>query len=356
MKKILVLLGISTILLLIPACQQNTEKQQNSKIVKVDTVTTNSLQSIAKYPGKVKASEDINLSFRVNGTLQRILVKEGAKVKAGQLLAIMDPSDYQVQLAATEAKYQQIKAEAERVIALYNDGGTTPNDYDKAVFGLKQITALYQHHKDELAYTKLYAPFSGTIQKQLFEAHETVGAGMPVLSMVGQGFPEVEINLPSAEFVRRDEFKNYQCSFNIFPGKTYNLKLIGITPKANANQLYTMRLQLTDKDLPMPSPGMNTMVSILCQDEHPEAMQIPTSAMQNRDGKSKVFVYQPKEGNIKAVDVSVLSLLGNGKCIVTSNTLKPGQIIVTAGVRRLQDGEKVKPIPPSSSSNIGELL
>lgn len=59
------------------------------------------------------------------------------------MLAELDPTDYQVQLDATEAEYRQIKAEAERVIALYQENGTTPNTYDKAVYGLKQITSKY---------------------------------------------------------------------------------------------------------------------------------------------------------------------------------------------------------------------
>ena len=83
-------------------------------------------------------------------------------------------------------------------MALYKENGTTPNANDKAVYGLKQITAKYQHHKDQLEYTRLYAPFSGFIQKKLFDAHETIGAGMPVISMVSAGIPEVEINLPAA--------------------------------------------------------------------------------------------------------------------------------------------------------------
>ena len=85
-----------------------------------------------------------------------------------------------IHIYATEAEYQQIKAEAERVMALYKDNGTTPNANDKAVYGLKQITAKYKHHKDQLAYTRLYAPFNGYVQKRLFEAHETIGAGIDV--------------------------------------------------------------------------------------------------------------------------------------------------------------------------------
>ena len=244
MKTLSLLIATLLIGSIFSSCGEQVKDTDKTKTVKTDTVRMEGSQTLLQYPGKVKASEDISLAFRVSGTIQRIPVKDGQQVKAGQLLAELDPSDYQIQLDATEAQYKQVKSEAERVIALYKDGGTTPVAYDKAVYGLKQITALYEHHKDELSYTKLYAPFSGYIQKKLFKAHETVGAGMPVLQMVGQGAPEVEINLPAAEYIRRDQFGDYQCTFDIYPGKVYPLKLIGITHKANSNQLYTMRLQL----------------------------------------------------------------------------------------------------------------
>ncbi|MBQ8521298.1 MAG: efflux RND transporter periplasmic adaptor subunit [Bacteroides sp.] len=301
------------------------------------------------------ASDDVNLAFRVSGTIRRIHVQDGQQVKAGQLLAELDPTDYQIQLEATEAQYRQVKSEAERVIALYNEGGTTPVAYDKAVYGLKQITALYEHHKDELSYTKLYAPFGGFIQKHLFEAHETVGAGMPVLSMVGQGTPEVEINLPAAEYIRRDRFGDYRCTFDIYPGKVYPLKLIGITHKANANQLYTMRLQLDAEGLPVPSSGMNAMVSIDLNDGVTGELKVPSGAVFQKDGKSAVYLYQP-DGTVHLREVTLLRLTGNGYAILTSPTLKPGEVIVSAGVHQIQDGETVKPLPPVSASNVGGLL
>ena len=72
---------------------------------------------------------------------------------------------------------------------------TTPDANDKAMYGLKQITAKYNHAKDQLEYTRLYAPFSGYVQKRLFDSHETIAAGMPVVSIISEGTPEVEINL-----------------------------------------------------------------------------------------------------------------------------------------------------------------
>ena len=231
MKRTKCILWNIGLLFLFISCGRTTDTSTSIPKVKIDTVAQASERIYLQFPGKVKAAQDVNLAFRVSGTIRKIYVKEGSRVRAGQLLADLDPTDYQVQLDATEAQYRQIKAEAERVIALYEDQGTTPNDYDKAVYGLKQITAKYKHHKDELAYTRLYAPFDGYIQSKLFEAHETVGAGMPVLSMIGNGLPEVVINLPANEYINRDKFSDYSCTFDLYPDRTYPLKLISVTPK-----------------------------------------------------------------------------------------------------------------------------
>ena len=341
---------------IITSCGEQTKDKNKIKTVKMDTVRTEGSQTLLQYPGKVKAAEDVSLAFRVSGTIRKIYVQDGQAVKTGQLLAELDPTDYQIQLDATEAQYKQVKSEAERVIALYNDGGTTPVAYDKAVYGLKQITALYEHHKDELSYTKLYAPFCGFVQKHLFESHETVGAGMPVLQLVGQGTPEVEINLPAAEYIRREQFGNYQCTFDIYPGKVYPLKLIGITHKANSNQLYTMRLRLETEGLPVPSAGMNTMVSILLNDGKSNELMVSSNALLQENGRSCVFVYHPETGTVQSEEVSILRLTGDGHSIIASPSLKPGNIVVTAGVHSIRNGEKVKPMPPVSETNVGGLM
>ena len=356
MKIIYSILTVFCMACFVTSCNNKTQQKDHVASVKIDTVAANGEKSFLQYPGRVKAAQDIDMSFRVSGKIQSINVRDGQAVRAGQLIAVMDPGDYEVQLAATEAKYNQIKAEAERVIALYKEGGTTPNDYDKAVYGLKQIEALYKHHKDELAYTKLYAPFDGFIQKRFFDAHETVGAGMPVLSLLSKGTPEVEINIPAAEYIRREKFSRYHCTFDIYPGRVYPLKLIGITHKANANQLYTMRLKIEVGDHPMPSAGMNTMVSIFFTDENDNTLQVPSSAVFSEDGQSKVFVYNPGSKTVKLCGVKCIRPLSNGKTIITSDELKAGDIIVSAGVHAIKDGDEVRPLSPISKTNIGGLL
>ena len=355
MKRIyFILTGIS--FLLLASCGRAVKETKDYRTVKIDTVISADEQTFLQFPGKVKAAQDISLAFRVSGTIGKIHVKDGARVREGQLLAELDPTDYQVQLDATEAEYRQVKAEAERVIALYKENGTTPNANDKAVYGLKQITAKYKHHQDQLAYTRLYAPFGGYVQKRLFEAHETIGAGMPVLSMISSETPEVEINLPAAEYIRRDQFTRYHCTFDIYPKQIYPLKLISVTPKANANQLYSMRLQLVTDNRPVPSPGMNTMVTIHCDTDKTNTLSVPTGAILQKDGKSYVFVYQSSDNTVHSREIFPLRLLNNGCSLITSDSLKPGDKIVSAGVHHIKDGDTVKPLPLPTKTNIGGLL
>ena len=145
------LTGILVVLL--ASCSQRTQITDSKPTVKIDTVFSADGQTALQFPGRVKAAQDISLSFRVSGTILRMHVNDGTYVRKGQLLAELDPADYQIQLDAAEAEYQSVKAEAERVMALYKEDVTTPDANDKAMYGLKQITAKYNHAKDQLEYT-----------------------------------------------------------------------------------------------------------------------------------------------------------------------------------------------------------
>ena len=354
MRRFYFILACAVTLLL--SCQPQSKKGASLQTVKVDTVRLGVEQTALQFPGRVKAAQDVNLSFRVSGQILKIYVKDGTYVRKGTLLAALDPADYQVQLDATEAEYKQIKAEAERVMALYKENGTTPNVNDKAVYGLKQITAKYQHHQDQLAYTKMYAPFDGFVQKHLFDMHETVGAGMPVISMISSGAPEVEINLPAAEYIRRDQFDNYHCTFDIYPGKIYPLRLVSIAPKANSNQLYTMRLLVDAGKMPMPSPGMNTMVTIYSKEDNQQVLSVPTSSLLLDGNEACLFVFNASSNTVKRCPVTVIRLLSDGQSLISAAQLKPGDLIIVSGTHHVNEGEQVKPLAAVNPTNVGGLL
>jgi len=344
--------------------QQKSNDKEIIRTVRTDTVRIYSAVQKSLFPGKVKAASDVSLSFRIAGPIAKINVDAGSFVRKGQTVAEMDARDYELQLAATEAEYKRIKAEADRIIELHgSSSGVTDNDYDKAVYGLKQITAKYDAHRNALADTRLTAPFDGYIQKRFFVAGETVGAGMPVLSIIDAGSPEVEINISSSEYIRQSRFDSFSCTVDIYPDKVFPLDLVGITHKANMNQLYTVRLKMRkttpappkegNKDLP--TPGMITMVSIEYKSEATDLVSIPYSALFEDNSIASVWVYNPDSRTVTARKIYPSQILSDGTIIV-SEGLSAGEIVVSAGVHSLFEGEKVKVMKAVAKSNVGGLL
>lgn len=343
------------ILLILGACRQNRSLKDPVLTVKTDTVRCYQNELYITYPGKVKSASDVDLAFRVAGPILRMPVAAGAFVRKGDLIAEIDPRDYRVQLSATEAEYKQIKAEAERVIELYRRNSVPVNDYDKATFGLQQITAKYDAHKNALQDTRLTAPFDGYVQKKYFDAHETVNAGMPVVSMINTGDFEVEIDIPASDYVRQRHFKSFFCTFDVFPGKRFPLELMEITRKANLNQLYRVRLRLeSEKDVSIAS-GMSVNVTIEYEPEKVALTTVPLTALFEAGGKAAVWVYDPEEACVHLRNVETVKFLKNGEAVIYRG-VKDGEIVVAAGVHSLQEGMKVKILKPVSPTNVGGLL
>ena len=86
MKRIyFILAGISLILFM--SCARSEKGTKDTQTVKIDTAVSASSQTALQFPGKVKAAQDISLAFRVSGTIRKIYVEDGARVREGQLLA-----------------------------------------------------------------------------------------------------------------------------------------------------------------------------------------------------------------------------------------------------------------------------
>ena len=354
MEKIVFFLFLAFFLL--SGCKQERVQKEMVKTIKVTTAERYGNEKKTSFPGRVKAASEINVAFRISGPIAKINVEEGHFVRKGQILAEMDSRDYAIQFAATEAEFQQMTAEAERITQLFELQIATENDYDKAVSGLRQITAKYNAHKNALEDTKLTAPFDGYVQKRYFDAGETIGAGTPVFSMIGAEMPEVHIHIPAAVYIQRNMFDSYTCHFELFPDKAYPLELISIHQKANMNQLHTVRFRVAkNSDLPAPPIGASTTVTLRFKQEHTEMVSVPLTALFETDGKSTVWVYDENGQKVTARNIRLHEIRTDGTVIV-SEGLKAGEQVASAGVHALSDGEKVRLLPQVSPSNVGGLL
>jgi RND family efflux transporter MFP subunit len=342
-------------LLLLAGCpgRDNNQSEMIRK-VKIEPVMQADTLLVKHFPGLIKEANEVNLAFRVAGPIEKIFVKEGDYVKAGQVVSQLDIRDYTVQLEAAQAQYDQVKAEADRVIELHNRQSIAGNDYDKAVSGLKMVTAQLKNAKDQLNDTKLRAPVSGYIHKVNFLEKELVDAGMPVASLIDVGHYQVEVEIPVSLYVKRDGIVSFSAVQPAVSDEPFPLQLFSVSKKASNNQLYKLQLGLNPASHPKLAPGMDVQVTIVCINDTDQLACVPLNALFNEGGKSFVWIYQ-SDSTVKKREIVTGKLTGDGRISIIRGVEVDEQVVVS-GVNLLKEDEKVEPLASFSETNVGGLL
>lgn len=342
--------------MLTSSCNKTQNKTENIKSVNVVQVQSENDYSPLSFTGMTKAAEEVNVAFRVSGPIKQMMVKEGMRVSAGQVIAQMDTRDYNLQLNATQAEYEQIKADAERIMALYKEGNTTAQNYDKARYGLEQITQKLNNHKNQLSDTKLTSPISGNVKTLFHEAGETVAAGMPIALITSGANIEIEINLPAADYASLDKLTNFCCAFSTLGSEKYPLEIVRVNSEANANQLYKVRLRISGNyDHRKITSGMTTVVYVDRKSDDASTVIVPATAINNNGESTYVFSYDEKSECVRQQKVTIENINNDGTVTISGN-VRRGQKIVSTGVHYISDGQKVKVLTETSKTNVGGLL
>ncbi len=334
---------------MLTGCGSNEKGNNEEKVLNVMTVKPLNRKeaAIKNFSGVVKENSTVSLSFRVAGQIERVLVKEGAYVHKGQLVATLDKKDYQLAVDAAQTKYDQLKDEVERMRKLHNADNLSGNDFEKAESGLEQLRINLQNTKNQLSYTQLTAPVDGTVQKVNFDPSEMVSAGLPVIDLVDTRSLEVEVNIPYEIYRMLD---NYTGAYCIVAGTRYELHKKSALAKADANQLFTVKYAIDGKL----NAGVNVNVYIeLGGTETVSGLSIPPHAI-FEDG-DKPYVWVVEQGDVVKRHAVVLSGVDSEGMAVVTDGLSPDDNVVKAGVKALHEGDKVR-IVTQQKTNVGDLL
>ena len=145
-----------------------------------------------------------------------------------------------------------------RLEALYHSKSVSVNDYEKAVAGLQQLKVQLQVNRNKLDYTRLYAPTDGYVQSVNFAPAEMVDAGTPVINLLDVHRIEVETELPADVYLLRSRFGKITSQAT----EEMPMQVVSITPKADGNQLYQLKLAFDGKPDTRLSAGMNIGITI----------------------------------------------------------------------------------------------
>lgn len=305
------------------------------------------------FPGRIDAETKAELAFRVPGTVQELLVKEGDQVKAGDLLITLDATDYQILASDAQASFDRAENDFKRAQALVEDGFISRTDFDAKEAEFKTARAALERAMQDVEYTQLKASFDGTISRRYVERFEEVQARQPVLAMQDNNTLLVKINVPE-NLVRGlrpqagDQSTASQvptwASFDNHPGKTFALTIREVSTRADAA---TQTFEVTYA-MPAPAdflvfPGMTvTVTADLSRVTTAEtSFSLPVTAV-TADPALRPFVWVVEEPamTVRKLPVEVGRLTGSS--IAVAGGLTPGQRVVVAGVGYLADGMEVR--------------
>jgi len=333
---------------LMTACEEPPQTfVASSRPVKTMVISGGTAGDTRTFPAVVDAIQKADISFRVSGKIQKILVKEGSEVKKGQLLARLDPTDFNITLKDRQASYNTAKANYDRAVTLVKKGAISKVDHDNIRAKFFTAKANLSAAKQDLAYTKLKANFSGYIAKRHVENFEEVALSQTVFSLEDISALKIKIDVPENLMIlvnrAQDGKRKLQAIFDTIPNQKFPLSFLEISTKADPS---TKTFQVTLKmDTPKNYnilPGMTaTVFAELFGGESfsEQAVSLPVSAViANNEKQATVWVVDEKTMTVNPKKVTPGLMVGDTMQV---EGLNPGERVVVAGAPYLRKDMKV---------------
>jgi multidrug efflux system membrane fusion protein len=353
-KTVLSLAGVAVLLV---ACSRPAPPEEPVRAVKVMTVGGGMLSSRHEYAGEVRARVESRLGFRVGGKIIKRQAELGQHVRAGQVLAQLDPQDYQ--LAANGARAQVAAAATNRNLAgadyrrykeLKDQNFISGAELERRDATLKAAQAQLEQAQSQLAvqgnqagYAVLTADVSGVVTAVDAEPGQVVAAGATVVRIAADGVRDVVFSVPEDKLA------------GIKAGAPVTLRvwaqaadLAGRVREVAASsdpvtRTYPVKVSIDAKE----PPPLGATVNVVMQAAGPvgvPVIKLPTSALRQDGQATAVWVLDKASMTVKSQVIQIATADGNEAVVAAG--LQPGMLVVSAGVHVLSPGQKVKIYQP----------
>ncbi|OZG74484.1 efflux transporter periplasmic adaptor subunit [Hahella sp. CCB-MM4] len=301
-----------------------------------------------EFPGAVDAAQKAELGFRVSGKLKSLKVNEGEVVKAGDVIAELDDTDFAIQLKSRQADYQQAHDDFLRGEALIEKGVISQSDFSKLKAQDVAAQSNLEAAKRNLEYTQLKAPFSGRIAERYVENYEEVSAMQPIYALQDVSSLLVKVDIPESLMIRADEGQDpeVEALFSGIPGEKFPLTLKEVSSRADqTTKLFSVTFNMPATNKYNILPGMSVTVRGRAPQVADESglIYIPPHAVQEDEGGRYVWIVKSAEnstGIVERREVTTGQLQNKG--IVILSGLEEGDELVIAGMSKMHPGLKVR--------------
>ncbi|MDX2156409.1 MAG: efflux RND transporter periplasmic adaptor subunit [Hyphomicrobiaceae bacterium] len=340
--------------LALSACSDAPTQEGEVRPVRTVTVDPKPVDDDRQTVGEVRPRQESDLGFRVSGKLVSRPVDVGVMVKQGDLLARLDEQDFQNKLRSAEADITAAEAvlvEAQgseaRLKQLLGSGATTKANYDASLRNLRSSEAKLESaraalalSRDQLQYAELKADFDGIVTAVGAEPGQVVAVGQMVVKLAKPDEKDAVFAIAESAFRGRKEGEKPEIAVALLsnPQVTADGTVREVSPVADpATRTFQVKVAL--RSPPAQMRFGSSVVGRLRESTAPVAA-LPGSALFDKGGKPAVWVLSPDKASVMLRPV-VVARYETDKVIVTEGLAK-GDVVVTAGVNRLREGQKVR--------------
>lgn len=343
---------------LLAGCSRPEPAPEPVRAVKLLTVGVDVLQAEREYAGEVRARVESRLGFRVAGKIVQRQAELGQRVRAGQVLAQLDPQDYQLaaqaaqaQVSAAQTQRDLAAAEFKRYSALKDQNFISGAELERrqaalqsAQATLAQARAQSSAQGHQAGYTRLLADVSGVVTGIDAEPGQVVAAGTPVVRIAQDGARDVVFAVPEDKVAQMAPGQSVRVRLwagdQVLPGRVRE-----VAASADpVTRTYAVKVSIDVAT----APPLGATVSVLSQSQDGQggeggvaasAITLPTTALRQQGQGTAVWVYDPATSTVHSQEVQIAKADGNAA--VVASGLTAGMQVVATGVHVLSPGQKV---------------
>lgn len=339
-----VLVALMSVCLLASACDEQPEPAEVVRPIRAIRVVDADALASRTFPCRAEPIQQVSVAFEVPGRLIERPVNVGTEVEVGDLLARLDPSDFQNALDQTEARATQALAMRDRVAQARQTGAVSEQELTNAQADLDATRSEVEIRAKALADTQLVAPFEGIIVAAHVQNFQNVQARQPVMRLVDISSVECVVNIPEGLISAVPYVQDIQVTFDAFPNHQVEAAISEIGREASEiTRTFPITLVMDQPEGIEILPGMAGRVTgraVLPEDPSGAGYDVPMSALFSDDGaRSLVWVIDEQTGAVSKREVEKLSPGPTGMRI---RGVEPGERIAVTAVHFLREGQRVR--------------
>lgn len=330
------------------SCGQQPAQERGPRPVKLAEVAL--LNKIEKsYSGVVSPDQFSDLAFKMSGPLVAMNVLEGQRVKKGDVVAEIDPTDYKLDYDAKRASFQKAASQMQRAEKLLMKNAISMQEFETTQASYTNAKSAFENAQNTLNDTKLRAPFDGFIQKKYVENYQRVQPGQGVVCLVNPTKLQVEFTIPETNIAYVTSHGSIFVEFDAYKGKLFQAKVKEYVEASQDGAGVPVFLYIDDPEFDLKkyqvSVGFSCRVVVNIENETvKEGITVPLSAVvfDNTLNNKIVFIYNPSTQKVEKRKIYDEGTIVGRNDLIVSGEVKAGEQVVAAGASYLVDGQQVK--------------